>query len=93
MGGIDDPHPSSTGHNRSQLPIDCCVSCFGGIWVPLGEAEPPKAPESGTPTTPFRPKIGCTEVNLAQWFVVAAKPVADGYMRAGFGWLGVVEAI
>ena len=59
----------------------------------MGEAEPPKAPEAGTPTTSFRPKIGCTEVNLAPWLVVAAKPVADGYMRAGCGWLGVVEVI
>jgi len=59
----------------------------------LDEAEPPKPPEAGTPTPPFQPKIGRTEVNLAPWPVVAATPVADGRMRAGCEWVGVVVTI
>ena len=69
VGQSNDPHPSSTHDNRSPSPIDCCVCCFGGRRVPLGEAEPPKPPEAGTPTPPFWPKIGRTEINPAPWLV------------------------
>ena len=61
--------------------------------MPLGEAEPPKPPEAGTPTPPFRPKIGRTEINMIPWRVIAATPFADDRMRAGRGWVVVVVAM
>ena len=59
----------------------------------MGEAEPPKPPEAGAPTSQFRPNIGRTEVNLAQSPAVAAITVADGRIRAGCGLVGVVAVI
>ena len=61
--------------------------------MPLDKAEPPEPPEAGKPTSPFWPKIGRTEVNLAQSPAVAAIPFANVRMRAGRGLVGVVVAL
>jgi len=57
LGQLNDPRPSLTGDNCSPPPIDCCVMCFGGRWVLLDEAEPPKPPEVGRQPLYFGRKL------------------------------------